>query len=98
MIYFVMYDIEHDRIRSYMAKYLLSKGCIRVQKSIFLANSERVVFDEIYKNLREVQEVYDNHDSIFMVPVSQEQLMAMKVIGQNLQFDIVSGNRNTLFF
>ena len=26
MIYFVMYDIEHDRIRNYMAKYLLKKG------------------------------------------------------------------------
>jgi CRISPR-associated endonuclease Cas2 len=98
MIYFVMYDIEHNKIRTYMAKYLLKKGCIRVQKSIFLASSERVVFDEIFKTLRDVQAVYDNHDSIFMVPVSQEQLLSMKVIGQNLQFDIVSSNKNTLFF
>lgn len=98
MIYFVMYDIEHNKIRTYMAKYLLKKGCIRVQKSIFLASTNRVLFDEIYKTLLDVQSVYDNHDSIFMVPVSQEQLLAMKVIGQNLQFDIVSENRNTLFF
>lgn len=98
MIYFVMYDIENNKIRNYIAKFLLQKGCIRVQKSIFLADSERKTFNEIHNTLREVQQMYDNHDSIMMVPVSTDQVRAMKIIGENIDFDLVLGNKNTLFF
>ena len=98
MIYFVMYDIENDKIRNYIAKFLLQKGCIRVQKSIFLADSERKTFGEIHNALKEVQEMYDNHDSIMLVPVSTDQVRAMKIIGQNIDFDIVLNNKNTLFY
>lgn len=98
MIYFIMYDIEDNRIRRYIAKYLEEKGCIRVQKSIFLTESQRQDFNEIHSTLREVQEVYDNADSIMMVPVATDQLRAMKLIGKNVDFDIFMGNKNTLFF
>ena len=98
MIYFVMYDIENNKIRNYIAKFLLQKGCIRVQKSIFLADSERKTFGEIHTALKEVQEMYDNQDSILLVPVSTDQIRAMKIIGQNLDFDLVLKNKNTLFF
>lgn len=98
MIYFVMYDIENNKIRNYIAKYLLQKGCTRVQKSIFLADSERKTFNEIHQTLREVQEMYDNHDSILLVPVSTDQVRAMKIIGENIDFDLILKNKNTLFF
>ena len=98
MIFFVMYDIENNKVRNLVAKYLIKKGCTRIQRSIFLANKERMVFDEIRKDLKEVQECYDNKDSIILVPVSTEQLQAMKIIGQNIDIDLITGNRNTLFF
>jgi CRISPR-associated endonuclease Cas2 len=98
MIYFIMYDIENNKIRNHIAKYLLQKGCVRVQKSIFLADTERQTFGEIHETLREVQELYDNHDSILLVPVSTDQMRAMKIIGENIDFDIVLKNKNTLFF
>ncbi len=98
MIYFIMYDIENNKVRTYIAKYLIKKGCYRVQKSIFLANTERKVYHEIYQTLKEVQEVYDNNDSIFFVPVSSDELRAMKMVGLNIDFDMVLGNKNTLFF
>ena len=98
MIYFIMYDIEDNRIRRYIAKYLEEKGCIRIQKSIFLTESQRQEFNEIHTTLREVQEVYDNTDSIVMVPVATDQLRAMKLIGKNVDMDIFLGNKNTLFF
>lgn len=43
MIYFVMYDIEDNKVRTQVAKYLIRKGCTRVQKSIFIANTDREV-------------------------------------------------------
>jgi len=86
MIYFVMYDIESNKVRTQVVKYLIKKGCTRVQKSIFLANT------------REVQACYENNDSILLVPVSTDEIKAMNMIGQNVDFDLILQNRNTLFF
>ncbi|MBW6537765.1 MAG: CRISPR-associated endonuclease Cas2 [Mariniphaga sp.] len=98
MIYFVMYDIENNKVRTQVAKYLIKKGCTRVQKSIFLANTNRAVYSEIKNDLKEVQECYENNDSILLVPVSTDEIKAMKIIGQNIDFDLILQNKNTLFF
>jgi CRISPR-associated protein Cas2 len=98
MLYFIMYDIENNKVRTSIAKYLEKNGCLRVQKSIFFAETERSVFNTIHSDLKHIQELYDNNDSIFMVPVSTDQVRAMKIIGQNTDFDLIIGNRNTLFF
>jgi CRISPR-associated protein Cas2 len=98
MIFFVMYDIENNKVRNLVSKYLIRKGCTRVQKSIFLAQANRSVYDEIKNDLKEVQGCYENSDSILLVPVSTEQIQAMKIIGTNIDFDLILGNRNTLFF
>ncbi len=97
MIYFIMYDIEHNKIRNYIAKYLQRKGCTRVQKSIFLASTDRKKYDEIQNTLKSVQEMYENNDSVFFVPVSTDEIRAMKVIGKSVDFDLITGSRNTLF-
>lgn len=93
-----MYDIENDKIRTQIAKYLIRKGCIRIQKSIFLAEAERKLYNELSTTLKEVQEVYDNNDSILFVPVSSDELKSMKIIGQQLDIDFILNNRSTLFF
>lgn len=98
MIYFVMYDIEDNRVRNQIAKYLIRKGLSRVQKSIFIGNTDRSVFDHVQADLKEVQECYENTDSIILIPISTDEVRAMKLIGQNIDFDLVLKNRNTLFF
>lgn len=98
MISFIMYDIENNKIRTNIAKFLIRKGCVRVQKSIFLASFDRKKWDEIHRTLKEVQEMYKNYDSIFIVPVSTDEIRAMKIIGQSLDLEMIVGSRNTLFF
>ncbi len=98
MIFFVMYDIEHDKVRTHIAKYLIRKGCIRLQKSVFIAQKPRGIFDELHTTLKEVQDMYDNEDSILFLPVSTDEIHAMKVIGRNISFDMVMDNKNTLIF
>lgn len=98
MIFFVMYDIEHNKVRTHIAKYLIRKGCVRLQKSVFIAQKPRKVFDELHQTLKEVQDLYDNEDSILFLPVSTDEIHAMKVIGRNINFDVVMENRNTLIF
>ncbi|MDR1403384.1 MAG: CRISPR-associated endonuclease Cas2 [Tannerellaceae bacterium] len=98
MLFFVMYDIENNKVRNQVVKYLLRKGCFRVQKSIFLADLEHAVYQEIKNDLAEVQACYENADSILVVPISTDYLQAMKIIGKNIDVDLVLKSKNTLFF
>ncbi|MCF0164600.1 MAG: CRISPR-associated endonuclease Cas2 [Bacteroidales bacterium] len=98
MLFFVMYDIEDNRVRRYIVKYLEKQGCVRVQKSIFLADLDHAKYEQIKNNLADVQAVYENHDSILVVPISTDYLKAMKIIGQNINIDVITHSKNTLFF
>ena len=98
MLFFVMYDIESNKVRSQVVKYLIKKGCTRVQKSIFLADLDTKVYEEIRNDLTEVQAAYENQDSILIVPLSTDYLKAMKVIGQSVNLDIITHSKSTLFF
>lgn len=98
MIFFVMYDIEDNKVRTQIFKYLLRMGCYRVQRSVFLADLPNDKYDQIRKDLTEVQAAYENNDSILVVPISTDYLTAMKIIGQTIDVDIITKQRNTLFF
>lgn len=97
MNYLILYDIEKDKVRTLVAKYLLSKGCIRIQKSVFLAHTDNKKFDEIRQTLVEVNEVYNNQDSIIMIPLNVSDARSMKLIGQNVNIDQIIDPPNTVF-
>ncbi len=98
MLFFVMYDIESNKVRYQIMKYLIKKGCTRVQKSIFLADLPTSVYNTIREELALVQASYDNNDSILIVPISTDYLSAMKIIGQSIDIDVITRSKNTLFF
>lgn len=98
MLFFVMYDIESNKVRYQIAKYLLRMGCFRVQRSIFMADLPSDKYDKIRGDLATVQSLYDNHDSILIVPISIDYLKAMRVIGKSINIDVIMKNVNTLFF
>ena len=98
MLFFVLYDIESNKVRNQVSKYLLKKGCFRIQRSVFLAELSPERYSQIKSDLAEVQACYDNKDSILIVPVSTELLNAMKIIGKSINIDIITRSKNTLFF
>ena len=98
MLFFVMYDIESNKVRRYIVKYLEKKGCTRIQKSIFLADLPMEKYQDIRNDLTQVQAAYDNEDSILVVPITTDYHKAMKVIGHNINMDIITHTKNTLFF
>jgi CRISPR-associated protein Cas2 len=98
MIFFVMYDIEDNKVRRYVAKYLLKMGCTRVQRSIFLADLPNDRYNQIRNDLAQVQAAYDNLDSILIVPISTDLLNAMRIIGQTIDIELITNKKNTLFF
>ena len=94
---FILYDIENDKIRTHIAKYLIKKGCHRVQKSVFLVGTKRSKYNEIYKTLKEINAMYDNHDSIFFIPIGEDILNKMKIVGLNIDFELITNPGNTMF-
>lgn len=98
MIFFVMYDIASNKVRRAVVKYLQRRGCHRVQRSIFLADVKPEVCSEIQRDLAAVQVMYDNKDSIFIVPLSIDYIRSMKVIGENVDFDLILKTKSTIFF
>lgn len=97
MNYLILYDIEKNKVRGLISKYLLSRGCIRIQKSVFLAHTDHRKFDEIKNTLAEINEVYENKDSIIMVPLNVSDARSMKLIGQNVNIDQIIDPPNTVF-
>lgn len=98
MTFWIMYDIEDNKIRRYIARYLEKKGFLRVQKSVFLARAERNDFKEIAEALREVNQLYENHDSIILIPVSTDELHAMHIIGKDAGIEAYERRPNTMIF
>jgi CRISPR-associated endonuclease Cas2 len=98
MLYFILYDISDNRVRTHIAKYLISKGCIRIQKSVYLARTKQQTFREINETLAEVQAAYDNEDSILMVPVQAATVGSMKIIGKDIQLSSIVDPPNTIFY
>lgn len=98
MLFFVMYDIESNKVRHQVSKYLLKNGCFRIQRSIFLADINTTLYEKIKSDLTEIQSFYDNCDSIIIVPVSTELIKAMKIIGKSIDVDVIMKTKNTIFF
>jgi CRISPR-associated protein Cas2 len=97
MIYFVMYDIEDNKVRKKIADYLMEKGLYRVQKSIFLGETHRREFKNISEVLAEIQASYENSDSIFLVPLAEDYLKSMHIIGKEVDFTLTLHRTNTVF-
>jgi len=65
---------------------------------VYLANLPRKKYNEIHITLKEVQAMYENNDSILFIQVPTDSINAMKILGQQIEFDFITGNKNTLFF
>lgn len=94
----IMYDIEDNKMRRVVAKYLERKGCIRVQKSIFFTKLHRHLYREIMDTLRKIQEAYQKNDSIILVPVGEDMLNNFTLIGRHIEFELMTQTSHTLFF
>lgn len=97
MNYLIMYDIQNNKVRNLVSKYLLKNGCTRVQKSVFLVHSDHKKFDQIRQTLAEINDVYENEDSIILVPLNISDARSMKLIGKNVNIAQIIDPPNTVF-
>ena len=75
---------------------MLTRGTITVDDVMIAIDHEiEIHFADRRGN---VQAMYDNQDSIFIVPMSLELVKSMKIIGKNLDLDLILKTRSTLCF
>ena len=98
MYCFILYDIEHNKISRILAKFLEKKGCIRVQQSVFFAKMHRKLYAEIKGIITELQECYENQDTIMMLPVGEDMLNNMHCIGKNFDCELLTQSKHTVIF
>lgn len=97
MYCFIYYDIENNKIRRLVARLLEKQGCIRVQKSVFFARVHRRRYRELTDLLRQIQQLYENQDSIILLPVGEDMLNSLQCIGKSFELDLLTAPRNTVF-
>jgi len=95
-MYLIMYDIEVNKIRTQIAKYLIRSGAIRIQKSVYLISTDNARIQTIRSNLKYIQGIYDNEDSIIIMPVSKDILTKAEFIGKEIYLNHLSDPDSTL--
>lgn len=96
MIVWVMYDIKKDKARTKVAKICQQAGLYRVQYSVFLGTLEKNVFDSIQLQVGEL--IDGEKDSIYMFPMSKDELQQTVLLGQAFDKDFVTDEVRSLFF
>jgi len=95
---FILYDITDNKLRLQISKYLLKKGCQRIQKSVFLANITKQIYNEIFSTFQELEPVYNIKDSIFMVPIGEYHLAEMRMVGKDVDMSFSKAKEYALYF
>jgi CRISPR-associated endonuclease Cas2 len=98
MHYLVCYDIEDDRLRLRIAKYLLRKGFERVQKSVFfiyrMTQKERKDFSQYLEWLKQM---LNPSDSLILIPIESKSYSKIRLYGSKLPREKFS-KKNLVFF
>lgn len=96
MIVWVMYDIKKDKARTKVAKICQQAGLYRVQYSVFLGTLEKNQFDSIRLQVGEL--IDEEKDSIYLFPMSKDELQQTVLLGQAFDKDFVTDEVRSLFF
>ena len=86
VVFLVCYDISDDKVRRYIADFLLREGLTRMQKSVFIGKRPVAAYRELSRRLEEANGLYANEDSIVVLPVPEDKAYRMRVIGT--RFDV----------
>ena len=62
-----------------------------------MGKSASTEYLQIFKTLVEINEIYENQDSIFVIPVPEEKFKKMKLIGKNISFDVITNEPRFIF-
>ena len=86
MNYLVSYDMSNNKNRKKISDYLLEKGFLRIQKSVFLGERVKTKIEDILENICLI--VDKKEDSIFCVPINKEDYDNIFNFGKNSDYNL----------
>ena len=86
MNYLLSYDISNDKNRKRVSDYLIEKGFLRIQNSVFLGEIHITKIDDILENICLL--VDEDEDSIFCVPINKEDYESIFNFGKNKDYNL----------
>ena len=96
MIAWVLYDIQENKPRTKVAKLCKQAGLYRVQKSVFLGTLTAHEKDTLELQIQE--EIDEDTDSVYIFPMSKNELRDTVLLGQAFDKDLVTDEVRELFF
>ena len=96
MIVWTLYDISEDKARTRVAKYCKQAGLYRVQYSVFLGTLTANEKDTL--ELKIEAEINVEKDSVYIFPMSKQELQGTVLLGQAFDKKLVSDKVKALFF
>ena len=86
MNYLLSNDISNDKSRKRVSDYLLEKGFLRIQNSVFLGEIHITKIDDILENICLL--VDKKEDSIFCIPINKEDYKNIFNFGKNEDYNL----------
>lgn len=87
MTYLICYDISEDKIRTRLAKRLERAGCVRLQKSIFVAPDFDARRLSMLRGalLKMLPPQLGYGESLLMIPIERDNLTSITLLGDTAQ-------------
>jgi CRISPR-associated protein Cas2 len=95
MIVWVLYDIEDDKARTKVAKLCKQAGLYRVQFSVFLGMLDANAKDTLELRIKDLMD--EDKDSVYMFPMSKNELQATVLLGKAFDKKLVTDEVKALF-
>ena len=95
MLIWVLYDIREDKARTKVAKHCQQAGLFRVQYSVFLGKVNDNQKDTLELQIKGL--IDEDHDSVYIFPMSQDELRETVLLGQAFDKKRVKDEVYTLF-
>lgn len=96
MIIWVLYDIKKDKPRTKVAKACKQSGLYRVQYSVFLGSIAENEKDSLQLQIEDL--INEETDSVYMFPMSKNELRQTVLLGQAFDKKLVSDDVKAMFF
>ena len=98
MIYLLFYDISNNKIRTKIAKLLISEGFERIQFSVYTSLKNPEKNETLWTTLLNLTET-ENDAKIYVIALTKNNFKNIKIIG-NFDFDIdyLTGEKRSLTF
>lgn len=86
MNYLVAYDVRSNKKRRRLSEYLIDKGLIRIQMSVFIGEIDSKKIVKFKENIKEFINI--ETDSLYCIPISKEEYEKIFTIGKNVDYKL----------